>query len=114
MIPIEKIAQVAHDVNMAYCQAIGDFSQTDWDNAPQWQKDSAIRGVEFHIRHPEAGPEGSHMSWFDQKAEEGWIYGEVKDPAKKTHPCMVPFYELPKEQQAKDFIFRAIVHALMI
>jgi hypothetical protein len=25
---------------------------------------------------------------------------------------MLPFDELPPEQQAKDFIFRAIVHAL--
>jgi hypothetical protein len=45
-----------------------------------------------------------------QKLDDGWKYGPVKDPEKKEHPCLVSFSELPKEQQAKDFIFRAIVH----
>ena len=47
-----------------------------------------------------------------QKEEEGWTWGPVKDPEKKQHPCMVPFDQLPREQQAKDFIFRSIVRAL--
>lgn len=47
-----------------------------------------------------------------QKAAEGWVYGPVKDVDAKKHPCMVPFAELPVLQQAKDFIFRAVVHAL--
>jgi hypothetical protein len=47
-----------------------------------------------------------------QKVDEGWVYGAVKDPEAKTHPCIVPFDQLPREQQAKDFIFRAVVHAL--
>ena len=41
-----------------------------------------------------------------------WTYGEVKDPAKKEHPCLVAFEALPKEQQAKDYIFKAVVDAL--
>nr|WP_262568797.1 hypothetical protein [Endozoicomonas gorgoniicola] len=40
------------------------------------------------------------------------MYGEVKDPAKKEHPCVVPFSKLPVEQQAKDFLFRQVVHSL--
>ncbi|MFH2219092.1 MAG: RyR domain-containing protein [Pseudomonadota bacterium] len=48
----------------------------------------------------------------DQKVRDGWKYGPVKDPDKKEHPCCVPFAELPVEQQAKDFIFRAVIHAL--
>jgi hypothetical protein len=47
-----------------------------------------------------------------QKVADGWVYGPVKDAVKREHPCMVPFTELPREQQAKDFIFRAVVHAL--
>ena len=40
------------------------------------------------------------------------MYGPVKDLDAKQHPCMVPFEQLPVEQQAKDYIFRAVVHAL--
>lgn len=109
---IHEIVKVCHEVNKAYCEALGDFSQPYWANAPAWQIDSAERGVELHINHPDAGPQASHESWMAQKVADGWVYGEVKDPAAKTHPCIVAFDQLPREQQAKDFIFRAIVHSL--
>lgn len=32
---IELIAQVAHEINRAYCQAIGDDSQPCWNDAPR-------------------------------------------------------------------------------
>ena len=108
-----SIARVCHEVNAAYCRALGDYSQPPlWDDAPQWQKDSAILGVELHLSNPSAGPAASHESWMKQKLEDGWVYGEVKDPEKKTHPCLVPFDQLPREQQAKDFIFAGVVHAI--
>lgn len=106
-----QIARVCHEVNRAYCQALGDDSQPTWDDAPQWQRDSAMMGVKLHS-HGEHGPEASHASWMAQKVAEGWKYGAYKDPENKLHPCMVPFDKLPREQQAKDFIFRAVVHAL--
>lgn len=103
---------VAHEVNKAYCESLGDHSQPTWKDAPNWQKDSAIKGVELHINNPGAGPEASHEGWMKEKIENGWKYGPIKDPEKKEHPCLVPFSELPREQQAKDFIFRAVVHAM--
>lgn len=106
-----RIARTCHEANRAYCAALGDLSQPSWEEAPQWQKDSAVAGVRFHIANPGAGPEASHESWLAQKEADGWVYGEEKDAEAKTHPCMVPFAELPQEQQAKDYIFRAIVHA---
>jgi hypothetical protein len=108
----EQIARVAHEVNRAYCQALGDNSQPSWEEAPDWQKSSAMNGVALHLGNPDAGPEASHDSWRAEKEAAGWIYGPIKDPEEKTHPCMVTFSELPREQQAKDFIFRAVVHAL--
>jgi len=108
---IMDIARVCHEVNKAYCEAIGDNSQPLWDEAPQWQKDSAKTGVLMH-HTSDVGPEASHKSWMDEKERTGWKYGSIKDPEKKEHPCMVPFDKLPKEQQAKDHIFRQIVHSL--
>lgn len=106
------IAKVAHELNKAYCESIGDNSQPSWEDAPEWQKSSAITGVKFHLENPEASPSASHDSWLKQKEEEGWKYGEVKDPEKKEHPCFVPYEELPVEQRSKDYIFRQIVHSL--
>lgn len=108
----DAIARVCHEVNRAYCQALGDHSHPSWDNAHEWQKDSAKLGVHFHLNNPDAGPQATHESWMAQKIADGWVYGPVKDPSIKQHPCIVPFNELPREQQAKDYIFRAVVHAL--
>lgn len=108
---VQNIAALAHAINAAYCAAIGDDTQTDWDNAPEWQKASAIAGVEMHLANPDATPEQSHESWLEQKLNEGWVYGEVKDTEAKVHPCCLPYDELPIEQKAKDYIFRATVHA---
>ena len=107
-----EIAKVCHEVNRAYCEALGDMSQPVWENTPAWQIDSALNGVELHLNSPDAGPEASHEAWMLEKISNGWVFGADKNPELKTHPCMVPFDELPKDQQAKDYIFRAIVHAL--
>lgn len=108
----EDVAQICHEANKAYCDTMGDFSQSTWGLAADWQKQSAIKGVEFHLTNPDAGPENSHESWLAEKRADGWKYGPVKDAEKKEHPCFVPYNELPAEQQAKDYLFRGIVHAL--
>jgi hypothetical protein len=108
----EQIARVCHEVNRAYCQALGDSSQLPWEIAPQWQRDSAINGVAFHLASPLAVPEDSHAEWMRNKTADGWKWGPAKDEAKKEHNCIVPYAELPVEQKAKDYIFRAVVHAL--
>lgn len=109
---VDRIARVCHEVNRGYCAALGDYSQLHWGAAPDWQKSSARLGVELHLNNPDASPAASHESWMKQKVDDGWVYGPVKDPLMKEHPCIVPFAQLPVEQQAKDFIFRAVVHAL--
>lgn len=108
---IDRIARVCHEVNKAYCEALGDNSQPTWEAAPEWQRESARMGVDLHLSG-DFGPEASHISWMSQKLNDGWKYGVDKDPVNKTHPCLVPFDQLSPEQQAKDYIFRAVVHAL--
>ena len=102
----EQIARVAHEANRAYCQALGDNSQPTWEDAPQWQKDSAMLGVKLHTENQNAGAQASHESWMAQKLAEGWEYGPTKDPEAKRHPCIVSFDALPVEQQAKDYLLR--------
>ena len=109
---IESIAKVCHEANKAYCQSIGDDSQPAWEDAPEWQKKSAIEGVKFNIANPTAPASASHDSWLAVKKADGWKYGPVKDPENKEHPCYVPYEELPVEQQKKDALFKAVVAAL--
>ena len=107
-----EIAKVCHEANRQWCKNVGDDSQKPWNEAESWQKESAIKGVQFRIDNPTAGDSAQHDAWSKEKIEAGWIYGEVKDAEKKTHPCLVPFDQLPEFQQKKDALFCAIVDAL--
>ncbi len=104
------IARIAHEVNRVYCEAMGDVSQPAWDDAPDWQRASAINSVQFHLANPDATPEQSHENWLKEKQEQGWVHGKVKDPEKKTHPCILPYSWLPLDQRIKDYLFRTVVH----
>lgn len=102
------IAILCHEVNRSYCRMIGDFSQKKWHEAEDWQKESAVHGVKAHLKG-EMTAGDSHRSWMQEKLDGGWVYGEEKCAEKKTHPCLVPFEELPLEEQVKDHLFGAVV-----
>jgi hypothetical protein len=111
---IVSIAMICHQANKAYCHSIGDHTQKDWDYAEQWQRDSAIKGVEFRLNNPLAGDDAQHNAWMQEKVDQGWVYGPEKDAERKEHPCLVPFGSLPLDQQIKDKLFCAIVDAHIV
>lgn len=106
----DRIARICHEVNRGLCEALEDLSQVYWEDAPHWQRASALQGVEKALDGSE--PADSHASWCRQKFSEGWTYGTVKNPKEKTHPCLVPFEDLPAEQQLKDHLFVTVVRVL--
>ena len=112
MFKIEQLARIVHEANAALSESLGDSSQPSWDTAPEWQHNSSIEAVRFHLENPEAPPSASHERWMKERLEAGWRYGETKDVDAKTHPCLVSFDQLPPEQQAKDYLIKAIVDAL--
>ena len=113
---VEQVARICHQANKAYCEALGDFSQANWEDSPDWQKNSAINGVNFHLGSLRQGfepqPSASHESWWSEKVNEGWVYGPVKNPDLKQHPCCVPYEQLPVEQRGKDYVFSGVVASL--
>jgi ryanodine receptor 2 len=43
-----------------------------------------------------------HDVWAQCRINAGWTYGAVRDDAKKTHPCLVPYEELPESEKEYD------------
>lgn len=113
VLAVDIIARVAHEANRAYCAACGDDSQKSWDEAADWQQESARNGVRGIIDGRIVAPQQSHESWMDEKLAQGWRFGQVKDEHAKTHPCLVPYDKLPEFQKVKDALFFGVVRALM-
>jgi hypothetical protein len=110
---VTGIAIVCHTANMGVCSIMGDNSQPSWDDAPLWQRMSAINGVEAHLETTYGlDPEESHKSWLREKIADGWVWGVTKNEVLKTHPCITPYHMLPPDQQIKDHVFGAIVGAM--
>ena len=43
-----------------------------------------------------------HEVWAQGRIAEGWTYGEKRDDEAKTHPCLVPYEELPESEKEYD------------
>lgn len=110
---IKKIAQACHEANRIYCERVNDMSIAPWASAPNWQKETQLKGVIFAVANPDATAEQMHERWAAVKIADGWKYGSTKNAETKEHPCLLPYAALGREQQYKDLLFKAIVNALM-
>lgn len=43
-----------------------------------------------------------HEVWAAGRIADGWTYGATRDDAEKTHPCLVPYEELPESEKEYD------------
>ena len=43
-----------------------------------------------------------HDVWAQSRIEQGWTYGTERNDALKTHPCLIPYEELPEVEKAYD------------
>lgn len=111
---IEKAARAAHEVNRVYSREVmDDDSHLPWHNAPEWVRDSVFEGVRHIARQPDLTAAEIHGLWMDRKLSEGWVYGDRRDERAKTHPCLVPFHQLPVTEKVKDALFGAVVRAVL-
>ncbi len=66
---------------------------TDWDEPP----------FAFRPDEVEALARMEHERWKEELERAGWRHGPPpKDPVKKTHPCLVPYDQLPDGEKEKD------------
>ena len=43
-----------------------------------------------------------HEVWSETRINQGWTYGEQRNDELKTHPCLVPYEELPESEKEYD------------
>ena len=44
----------------------------------------------------------SHEVWAKERISQGWSYGPVRDDARKQHPCLISYEELPESEKVYD------------
>lgn len=107
----EDIARVVHAANRELQIVQGDPRPSPpWDEITEAMARDVTEGVLEVLGG--ATPEQSHAAWVERHQADGWTYGEVKDEQTKTHPLLLPWSQLPRDQQLKDNLFGAIVRAL--
>lgn len=82
------------------------FNPEPWE-----QRDAAFQRNLIAAVNKQAGPDkltsevALHDAWVEAYRQMGWRVGPVRDPIAKTHPDMVPFHEMPRLEQEKDWVF---------
>ena len=46
--------------------------------------------------------ENVHEIWSAGRIADGWTYGAARNDAEKTHPCLIPYGELPEGEKEYD------------
>src|SRR5579862_8769074 len=54
--------------------------------------------------------QNAHEVWAQQRIADGWTPGPRRDDARKEHPCLVPYAQLPESEKAYD---RAVVRSVL-
>jgi hypothetical protein len=44
----------------------------------------------------------AHDVWARQRLADGWRFGARREDAKKEHPCLVPYEDLPESEKEYD------------
>lgn len=107
-----QVAQVCYEANRALAAMYGE-ERAAWDDSEKWERDTVLEGVIAVDEGRVKSAGDSHIAWAAHKVNEGWKYGTVRDAIAKTHPCLVPFHELPYDQRLKDHLFLAVATALL-
>jgi hypothetical protein len=87
-----------------------DYTPYRWnERTPEWRRTFRARVAELFtlLDHgkPLPSPRQCHEDWVQDHVAMGWKYGPNLDPKEKTHPCMIPYDELPEKEKVKDIVF---------
>ncbi len=104
------IAQVVHGAALGLRYEQGDpVPAAPWQCAPAYMRETVLDGVRRAMNGET--PEQHHEAWCERLRADGWTLGP-KDYDARTHPWLVPYDQLPREQQVKNRVFLAIVKAM--
>ena len=106
--PYAQLGPIEREDNRAAARRIPDVlallglglaTQQEARSAKKPSPEEITRCIEAHI---ELLAEAEHEGWMAQRAKNGWRYGVPRDDARKLHPLMMPYRDLPEAEKEKD------------
>jgi hypothetical protein len=105
--PYTQLAEIDRAGNRAAARrmprvlaAVGLGLRRNEDNAsPALSPDKLKAQLEQNL---ERLAEIEHDGWMKHRSRNGWRYAETRDDARKLHPDMVPYAQLPETEKNKD------------
>lgn len=98
-IPAEAIARMIHETVREFGAWLDDSCLDEsWgamDEDQQEAKTAVVRLIQRGFPYDYV-----HQIWVDKMLEDGWTRG-YRDPARKQHPCILPWDSLPFWEQQK-------------
>lgn len=96
----EDLARICHEAHLALRIGLNDSADDmHFDALPQERKDLVIDEVR-RFREGQS-LETVHAAWVNWMLERGWRWGIYRNREEKIHPNLVPYDQLPVEEQAK-------------
>ena len=71
-------------------------------NTPSPVDTSDVQLPEELMALVEAISKNVHEIWAQNRMNEGWTYGPVRDDTNRQTPCLIPYEQLPEEEKAYD------------
>lgn len=97
--------QIAAEIRVMLGEA--QYAQSLFDEVQQLRRIEAMK----KCAEESTGDADRHEAWMKMHLEAGWVYGEQFDTAKKTHPNLKPWDELPATTRSKARIFDIVSRA---
>jgi len=107
----EVIARVIYEATRIEAKWSGrSIIPEKWEKRDEKFRKQFVDVVERYLSYRRLStPKQAHNSWVKAYKKMGWRYGRKRDVDRKTHPDMVDFEKLPKDERDKDAIFLAFV-----
>ncbi len=100
---------VYHCARIAAYAANAPIIPEPWPDREKPFKDQFLKIIEQECGPDRLGdPKTLHESWMEAYLKMGWKYGIERDTKLKTHPDLVPYWELGQLERDKDDVFVAL------
>jgi len=103
-----SLSRICYDAIRAYAKTVGE-TYLRWADARPHVRESFSGAVAYLLEVPKADLADLHGHWLAARIQDGWQYGPKRDEARRLHPGMVPWADVPVRERLKFELMLRIV-----